>query len=82
MDYMTWYDYKYQNINLSFNFLGLNTKFILINKKTFLSLYIKGNIIPVKLKVDGVEKIDTSSLYVGKNTCMDGNYKIIIENDE
>ena len=57
-DYRTWWNYHYNNINLSENYIALDTSSNEIKKEVFLKLLCTGNFVPVRLKTN-----DSSAKY-------------------
>ncbi|WP_452602187.1 TlpA family protein disulfide reductase [Pontimicrobium sp. MEBiC06410] len=51
-DYMTWWSYHYNKINLSLDFIAINEDFEVISKNEFLEALTTGNYITIQLKPD------------------------------
>lgn len=63
--FMTWWNYTYQNIHFSENFVPLDTFSNIITKKQFLKLLTSGNFIPIKIENNtDISKYKLSSIYL------------------
>jgi CubicO group peptidase (beta-lactamase class C family) len=84
-DKLTWklLDQKeFNQFALDFDTNGIEGTYTGQTRDTIQTLDIKSIENGITRQVKGEEKIDTLNLYVGKNTWMDGNDKITIENNE
>lgn len=50
-DFLTWYNYTYNNVLLSEDFIGLDTDSQTIDKKTFLDKLTNENVVPFRTKI-------------------------------
>lgn len=50
-DFLTWYNYTYNNVLLSEDFIGLDTDSQIIDKKTFLDKLTNENVVPFRTKI-------------------------------
>lgn len=50
-DSKTWYNYTYYNVRLADDFIGLDIDSTVINKSTFLSKLLNGNVVAFKVKI-------------------------------
>lgn len=50
-DYTTWYNYTYDNVQLSYDFIGLDTDSIKIDKTAFLNKLINDKVIAFKIRL-------------------------------
>ncbi|WP_410220102.1 TlpA family protein disulfide reductase [Pedobacter sp.] len=74
-DFITWYNYDYQNIKLTQNFIGLDNDSTVIDKTTFLNKLRTGNYIPFKIKVS-----DNIPVYqLNKNSTLSNDIKSTIK---
>src|SRR5688500_8342220 len=50
-DFVTWYNYTYNNVLLSEDFIGVDTDLQTIDKKTFLDKLTNENVVPFRTKI-------------------------------
>lgn len=73
---------EYESVELDSDFKNIQGTYKGAVRGSMQSLEVKSIVNGITLQSVGEERIDTLKVYLGNNTWMDGNNRIIIENDE